>query len=316
MKKVQRGYNHFVLFLLLQVTGCVLIGIGVCVFISSEKAHLFRVVTAVYEYNASEPFYIARDGLSNISYALVIIGIFIILSGLLGCYGLLQDRKCMMATHFSFLFVLVCAELSLVVVTMTYREHILSGMPDRITSTIQHLYAKDTALTNSVDYTQYMQSKVSNQCDPAGVHAHFMKGNHLTPYLYAFYYREANYPLGFQFNCCGSLSDKDYMNSNWRNTTSPAKNVPLTCCPLLNKLDVGAYMNPDPVDEKLCQEGNIDDKLSMKEVRYNLGCLSSLEAWFQEDSSIIIAIGVSMASLHVIAMVLSVCLCRSTEDLI
>jgi hypothetical protein len=43
----------------------------------------------------------------------------------------------------------------------------------------------------------------------------------------------------FQFNCCGILSDADYINTKWRNESAGISNrsrinVPLTCCILAN----------------------------------------------------------------------------------
>lgn len=42
-----------------------------------------------------------------------------------------------------------------------------------------------------------------------------------------------------QFNCCGVLSDTDYINTKWRNESIGISNrsrinVPLTCCVLAN----------------------------------------------------------------------------------
>ncbi|GFG29550.1 hypothetical protein Cfor_12371 [Coptotermes formosanus] len=123
----------------------------------------------------------------------------------------------------------------------------------------------------------------------------------------------------FTFNCCGVLSDADYISTKWQNESVgiPARsriNVPLTCCILANA-DVSsggspiivvsrffsgtveeAWQHPQPKDETACQNSEVDKHLP---ARHKKGCLEAIEKWFKEDTTLLIGLGIGIAFLHV-----------------
>ncbi|PNF18986.1 hypothetical protein B7P43_G12883 [Cryptotermes secundus] len=203
-----------------QLSGGVFLVVGIWIILDPTKTHLFHLT-----YTED----VAADLLQYLGYCLVAIGCVIFLVGFCGCCGSLYERrKCILFQYFVFLFLLLCAELSVAVATLIYREDFLTGLENRLLNRFRNLYGRDSSVfTQAIDQAQYT------------------------------------------FNCCGILSDADYVNTKWRNESVGISNrsrinVPLTCCTLAN---------PD-------------------------GCLEDLEKWFKEDTTLLIGLGIGIAFFH------------------
>lgn len=63
------------------------------------------------------------------------------------------------------------------------------------------------------------------------------------------------------FECCAINSNINYDTSMWRLQSYGQKDwtVPLTCCQLENRQDVGAYLDPKPRNMSLCQSLQSED---------------------------------------------------------
>lgn len=138
----------------------------------------------------------------------------------------------------------------------------------------------------------------------------------------------------FTYNCCGIVSDQDYLNTRWRNestgiTNRSKINVPLTCCILANP-DVSnagsplsvvsrfftgtveeSWQHPQAKDETACQD--LDDEKNHI-ARHKNGCLENLEYLLKEDTAILIGLSIGIASFQVLGMIFSVSLCRNIGD--
>ncbi|XP_015906194.1 CD151 antigen-like [Parasteatoda tepidariorum] len=107
-----------------------------------------------------------------------------------------------------------------------------------------------------------------------------------------------------KFNCCGVRDGGDYSDSIWKQR-SEGRNVSPTCCTLKNAKQADAYLNPQPLNESLCQKED-----SNSQYRHQTGCKMKLEGFFRNESMLFIAIGCGVAVLEIFGMIFSVCLCR------
>jgi hypothetical protein len=61
--------------------------------------------------------------------------------------------------YFVFLFLLLCAELSVAVATLIYREEFLAGLENRLLIRFKNLYGRDSSvITQAIDQAQYTVS--------------------------------------------------------------------------------------------------------------------------------------------------------------
>ncbi|XP_023721730.1 CD82 antigen isoform X1 [Cryptotermes secundus] len=270
--------------LLFWLSGGVFLVVGIWIILDPTKTHLFHLT-----YTED----VAADLLQYLGYCLVAIGCVIFLVGFCGCCGSLYERRSVLITYFVFLFLLLCAELSVAVATLIYREDFLTGLENRLLNRFRNLYGRDSSVfTQAIDQAQYT------------------------------------------FNCCGILSDADYVNTKWRNESVGISNrsrinVPLTCCTLANP-DVSnagspiivvsrfftgtveeSWQHPQPKDETACQDTEVNKN---QMARHKKGCLEDLEKWFKEDTTLLIGLGIGIAFFHMIGMILSIGLCRNIGD--
>jgi hypothetical protein len=87
-----------------------------------------------------------------LSVTLITCSIFVIL-----LYRL--TTKCILFQYFMFLFLLLCAELSVSVATLIYREDFLTGLENRLLNRFKNLYGRDVSVfTQAIDQAQYTVS--------------------------------------------------------------------------------------------------------------------------------------------------------------
>lgn len=120
----------------------------------------------------------------------------------------------------------------------------------------------------------------------------------------------------YTFNCCGVLSDADYISTKWQNesvgmSTRSRINVPLTCCILANTDVEESWQHPQPKDETACQNIEVDKH---QPARHKKGCLEDVEKWFKEDTTLLIGLGIGIAFFHMFGMIFSISLCRNLAD--
>ncbi|XP_035222235.1 CD151 antigen-like isoform X2 [Stegodyphus dumicola] len=109
-----------------------------------------------------------------------------------------------------------------------------------------------------------------------------------------------------KFKCCGVRDPSDYQDSAWKQKTNSNVNVSPTCCVLRNAGQPEAYVNPQPINETLCQR---EDGLNQR-FRHQTGCKYKLEAFLRDESMLFIAIGCGIAALEIFGMIFSICLCK------
>ncbi|XP_021927628.1 CD151 antigen-like isoform X2 [Zootermopsis nevadensis] len=246
------------------VSGCIMLVVGIWMILDPKKTHLFSLTSTDD---------VAPDLLQYLAYVLVAIGCLIVLVGFCGCCASLYERRFLLITYFVFLFMLLCAELSIAVTTLGYREDFLTGLENRLLNRFRDEYGRDSndVFTQAIDQAQ------------------------------------------FTFNCCGVLSDTDYINTKWRNESIGISNrsrinVPLTCCVLANPDVEESWQHPQPMDETACQNTGVDrHHLS----RHKKGCLEDLEKWLKDDTAVLIGLGIGIAFFHMLGMIFSVTLCRN-----
>lgn len=131
--------------------------------------------------------------------------------------------------YFVLLFLLMCIELGIAVITLIYKERFLTGLEERLTGEVVHHYGhknsneKYFSFSESVDFAQYKVCRYSTK--------------RRIPQRLLF-----DMACYLQFNCCGIRGDGDYFLSRWRNESIVSvepRNVPLTCCVLLEPGGVG-----------------------------------------------------------------------------
>lgn len=191
------------------LSGCSLLGLGIWLLVDPEKNALFNLL----HLEGHEPM------MQYLAYGLVGVGGFILLVGIIGCCGALQENKCCLVLYFITLFIVLGAELSIGVLACIYRTKILEELETGLTKKLQTDYGANDkqAFTDAVDFTQY------------------------------------------KFNCCGIMGPDDYTNSTWKNssdTVSKKLNVSLTCC-RLTSTDLEGWTNPTPGNPEGCQSTDI-----------------------------------------------------------
>ncbi|XP_054713114.1 CD151 antigen-like [Uloborus diversus] len=109
-----------------------------------------------------------------------------------------------------------------------------------------------------------------------------------------------------KFQCCGIRDPTDYEDSAWKRGSGAGRNVSPSCCVLRNAGQPGAYLNPQPLNESMCQR----DDGSNARFRHQSGCKYKLEEFLKEQSMLFIAIGCGIAALEIFGMIFSICLCK------
>ncbi|PSN37562.1 hypothetical protein C0J52_12642 [Blattella germanica] len=232
-------------------------------------------VTKTHLFDLTSTDVVSPNLVQYLAYFLMTIGCVIILVGFFGCCGSLYERR----------FVLIT--LTVAVATLVYREQFLNGLETRLMNRFRDQYGKNSnTVTQAVDQVQ------------------------------------------FKFNCCGILSDDDYLYTRWRNDSVGISNrskinVPLTCCILANS-DVSnaggsptsvvsrfftgtveeSWQHPQPKDETSCQDPETEKH---RHSRHKKGCLEDVEYWFKEDTTILIGLGIGLATFQVSIKLIHFC---------
>ncbi|GFQ90475.1 CD9 antigen [Trichonephila clavata] len=110
-----------------------------------------------------------------------------------------------------------------------------------------------------------------------------------------------------KFECCGVRDGSDYADSSWRRKLNDEKNVSPTCCVLRNAGQPGAYLDPQPLNESMCQKEQ--DGMNMR-FRHQTGCKIKLEEYLKEESMLFLGLGCIVSALEIFGMIFSVCLCK------
>ncbi|KAK6626832.1 hypothetical protein RUM43_003344 [Polyplax serrata] len=256
--------------LILWLAGGTLIVLGTWIFVDPSKIYLFHFVTSD-DLTTDFGYYLA--------YILIALGGFVLISGLFGCCGAVRENRCLLVAYFIFLFLLMCIELAVAIITLIYKDHFLMGLENRLANGLVHHYGyknsneKFLSFSEAVDFAQY------------------------------------------KFKCCGIKSDDDYVNSNWRNESFLSverRNVPLTCCISQDPGEVEEpWQNPYVKDDLSCQDPN--EKVHVT-ARNKEGCIREIEVWFKKESTVLITVGLSSAALQIVGMIFALCLCKNLNS--
>lgn len=107
-----------------------------------------------------------------------------------------------------------------------------------------------------------------------------------------------------KFRCCGIFGPGDYEESAWKlEDLGKGDEVSKTCCLLLND----DHLDPRPANTTRCQSASPTENLTF---RHQQGCLQKLEEFVKKTSILLVGLGCGMASLQVLGMIFSMCLCK------
>ncbi|KAJ4436894.1 hypothetical protein ANN_17026, partial [Periplaneta americana] len=236
---------------LFQMSGCVFLVLGIWVILDPTKTHIFHLT--------------ATDGVPldlvlYLAYFLIVIGCVIIFGGFCGCCGSLYERRSLLIAYFVFLFLLLCAELAVAIVTLVYREEFLKGLEGRLMNRFKEHYGQDSNIfTQAIDQAQFR----FNCCG-------ILSDN--------------DYATTKWKNESVGISNRSRVN------------VPVTCCILANPDVEESWQHPQAKDETACQDTEYERH---RLARHKKGCLEDLKTWFKEDTMILIGLGIGIAFLHV-----------------
>ncbi|XP_069688975.1 CD151 antigen-like isoform X2 [Periplaneta americana] len=248
------------------MSGCVFLVLGIWVILDPTKTHIFHLT-------ATDG--VPLDFVLYLAYFLIVIGCVIIFGGFCGCCGSLYERRSLLIAYFVFLFLLLCAELAVAIVTLVYREEFLKGLEGRLMNRFKEHYGQDSNIfTQAIDQAQFR----FNCCG-------ILSDN--------------DYATTKWKNESVGISNRSRVN------------VPVTCCILANPDVEESWQHPQAKDETACQDTEYERH---RLARHKKGCLEDLKTWFKEDTMILIGLGIGIAFLHILGMIFSISLCRNLGD--
>ncbi|KAI5733136.1 hypothetical protein M8J76_008103 [Diaphorina citri] len=112
----------------------------------------------------------------------------------------------------------------------------------------------------------------------------------------------------YGFECCGINSGKDFMTSWWRLRELAAPNllVPLSCCHPDPKNPDQSFLDPQPLNETLCQDKQPDNYIL---ARYTEGCLEPLVLWLRHQTSLLLLAGLIKLSIQLLLLFVIILSC-------
>ncbi|XP_049766360.1 CD82 antigen [Schistocerca cancellata] len=201
--------------------------------------------------------------------AAVCAGVVVAAGGVLGCWAASLHSRCFLAVYLFVLVLLLIAECSVGVLVTVCPRYLGVGLSaEDLMDNLQRYYATPGAdqFTAAVDLAQA------------------------------------------QLKCCGMTQPSDYEMSWWklRDIGQNELIVPLSCCILKNKDDPGAFLDPIPQNNSLCQ--SVDETINNK-ARHTEGCSKRLEAWLKQHSAMFLAgsLTLVLVELSVVLSTLLVC---------
>ncbi|XP_014233082.1 CD82 antigen-like [Trichogramma pretiosum] len=115
------------------------------------------------------------------------------------------------------------------------------------------------------------------------------------------------------FSCCGINGSNNYGTSWWRLQELGRRElvVPLSCCKLNNTLEPEAFLNPQPQNLSLCQSLNpAEHQLA----RHTFGCLESIENWVQDQTLVVLGIGLLVVLVELFALMSTLLACSRLKS--
>ncbi|CAK9298951.1 unnamed protein product [Gordionus sp. m RMFG-2023] len=101
--------------------------------------------------------------------------------------------------------------------------------------------------------------------------------------------------------CCGIYGPGDFKNTPWA-AANPSWKHPQTCC-VMQKRDIDDFVIADIPKCRAQTPGYY----------YSKGCWESIKSWVNNQSIILISVGLGIAFLEIFGMILSICLCRNVN---
>ncbi|XP_071439016.1 CD82 antigen-like [Hetaerina americana] len=281
------GFN-----LLSWVAGTGLLGFGILMMSDSGMSHLYRVITAYAESNEvalEKATYVVGDGIKYLSYLVTSIAAFILIFGLLGCCGTITESKCLMVSRGGALSSVKrrecvraqCCILNRVMATSSLRV---------LLAEVDHIVV--TGFT-------YFVSLFAILCAELGMVVIAIVNRELI--LDGMEDRMENSMKLFY------AQDTTYTNSLDYTQYSEAGGAKV-------KPNDTPWLNPIPLNEQSCQAVNSLQKNISDEARHIEGCFEKLQNWFKRSTTLIICVGMGLATLSILGMMASICLCRHIED--
>ncbi|XP_026686000.1 tetraspanin-11-like [Diaphorina citri] len=204
-----------------------------------------------------------------VALALMIIGLLVLALSVFGCYAVQVENSCLVALYLFILLVVLLAESVFGILTAICPEYMgLKTENEDVTDQWQRNYGVPgrEQYTAAIDLAQT------------------------------------------KFECCGINSGKDFMTSWWRLRELAAPNllVPLSCCHPDPKNPDQSFLDPQPLNETLCQDKQPDNYIL---ARYTEGCLEPLVLWLRHQTSLLLLAGLIKLSIQLLLLFVIILSC-------
>ncbi|XP_058794800.1 CD151 antigen-like isoform X2 [Phymastichus coffea] len=276
----------FTFNLLIWLTGCTVMVVGVWLLMEPGKGHLLNLFAP--DEAPHETVYIVAYGLVGLGVAVLVVGFF-------GCRAVMQTTKCSLATYMSLLITLIVAEIATAAVLGFMAYKALTGLESRLIERLSNHYGHDSSssdvgFSHSLDFAQYK----FNCC---GIYKD-------TDFNGTQWWRDSlasgtrkQVPL----TCC-VLKDTEA-----KNTGSPMSVISR----VFYKNNEKPWLYPRPKDENACQAQEVTVHTGF---RHKDGCLEKIRTWFHDESFTLIVFALTIVGAQIFGIVVSSCLCKAASN--
>jgi len=226
---------------------------------------------------------LGQDMFSTATYILIAVGVILLLLGFLGCCGAWKESKCLLGLFFFILFIMFIVLLAGGILAFVYNDKVKSALEKEMNTTLVEKYddtSKDKDIIAFTDAWNVLQT--TYKC------------------------------CGIKGNRTGDNSYYKWQSSQWfkKQTGSSKKYVPTSCCNTKNATDVKVCDG----ETKLADAPPVNHPGTKENKYLNVdGCYNAVEAFVNAKAPIIGGVACGIAVLMLIALLLSICLCRSIK---
>ncbi|XP_022243468.1 CD9 antigen-like isoform X2 [Limulus polyphemus] len=126
------------------LSGAAMLGIGIYFLVDTDKVTLYRLYYTDGDYAL----------IQYLAYGLIGVGGLVFVVGFFGCCGAVRESKCMLLTYFVFLFLILGCEIAVGILAVIFKNKVIKGMEDNVTSKLKNKYGMDETITESIDLAQ------------------------------------------------------------------------------------------------------------------------------------------------------------------
>lgn len=193
-----------------------------------------------------------EGGFKSAANILIAAGALVMIIGAIGCCGAMKEKKWLLLLYAFLVMMIFILEIASGIMAYSQRDKVIGRIEHTVNKTI------------TLDYGENGQEKLTEAVDR----------------------------VQQELKCCGVLSPKDWMKSNWYKSTGKGnkEDTPESCC--IKK-------------EAKCSVSGKTDAI------YKEGCSQALQDFAKSKMAVIGGIGVGIAILQVLGIIFAICLYRS-----